>query len=158
MTTPTGSRSARASRWSSSSGARDAERDGDRIYAVLRAVAGSSDGRARAHGAACRRAAAGHRPGIREGRVSPATVGLVEAHGTGTPAGDRTEVQALRGCSIDAAVTDGTCAIGSVKSMIGHTKCTAGLAGLVKTALRCTAGAAPHDQRQAAVHAHRVRR
>ena len=67
--------------------------------------------------------------------VSPATVGLIEAHGTGTVAGDGAEVQALTQVFSDAKAPRQGCAIGSVKSMIGHTKCTAGAAGLVKAAL-----------------------
>jgi acyl transferase domain-containing protein/NAD(P)H-dependent flavin oxidoreductase YrpB (nitropropane dioxygenase family)/NADP-dependent 3-hydroxy acid dehydrogenase YdfG len=113
----------------------DAERDGDRIYAVIRGVAGSSDGRARGLTAphpdgqisALRRAYA-------KAGVSPAAVGLIEAHGTGTVAGDRAELETLRTVLDDAGAARRSCAIGSVKSMIGHTKCTAGVAGLVKVA------------------------
>lgn len=113
----------------------DAERDGDRIYAVIRGVAGSSDGRARGLTAphpdgqirALRRAYA-------KAGVSPATVGLIEAHGTGTVAGDRAEIETLRTVLDEAGAARRSCAIGSVKSMIGHTKCTAGVAGLVKVA------------------------
>ena len=113
----------------------DAERDGDRIYAVIRGVAGSSDGRARGLTAphpdgqirALRRAYA-------KAGVSPAAVGLIEAHGTGTVAGDRAEIETLRTVLDEAGAARRSCAIGSVKSMIGHTKCTAGVAGLVKVA------------------------
>ncbi len=74
----------------------DAERDGDRIYAVIQGVGAASDGRDRSLTAprpegqmrALRRAYA-------QAGFSPATVGLVEAHGTGTVAGDRAEVEAL---------------------------------------------------------------
>jgi len=114
----------------------DAERDGDRIYAVIKAVGGSSDGRDRGLTAprpegqmrALERAyaAAGFAPG---------TVGLVEAHGTGTVAGDQAEVDALTRVFARGGSRPGGCAIGSVKSMIGHTKCAAGVAGLVKVAL-----------------------
>jgi acyl transferase domain-containing protein/NAD(P)H-dependent flavin oxidoreductase YrpB (nitropropane dioxygenase family)/NADP-dependent 3-hydroxy acid dehydrogenase YdfG len=113
----------------------DAERDGDRIYAVIRGVAGSSDGRARGLTAphpdgqirALRRAYA-------KAGVSPAAVELIEAHGTGTVAGDRAEIETLRTVLDEAGAARRSCAIGSVKSMIGHTKCTAGVAGLVKVA------------------------
>jgi acyl transferase domain-containing protein/NAD(P)H-dependent flavin oxidoreductase YrpB (nitropropane dioxygenase family) len=114
----------------------DAERDGDRIYAVIRGVAGASDGRDRSLTAprpegqmrALRRAYA-------HAGISPATVGLVEAHGTGTVAGDRAEVEAVSAVFAEAGAARQECAIGSVKSMIGHTKATAGVAGLIKTAL-----------------------
>jgi acyl transferase domain-containing protein/NAD(P)H-dependent flavin oxidoreductase YrpB (nitropropane dioxygenase family)/NAD(P)-dependent dehydrogenase (short-subunit alcohol dehydrogenase family) len=114
----------------------DAERDGDRIYAVIKGAGSSSDGKDRGLTAprpegqarALRRAYA-------KAGVSPATVGLIEAHGTGTVAGDGAEVQALTQVFSDAQAPRQGCAIGSVKSMIGHTKCTAGAAGLVKAAL-----------------------
>lgn len=112
----------------------DAERDGDRVYAVIKSIAGSSDGRdkgltaPRPEGqvAALQRAyeAAG---------INPATVGLVEAHGTGTAAGDVAEVEALK--RVFTGSRRQGCALGSVKSMIGHTKCAAGAAGLVKATL-----------------------
>jgi acyl transferase domain-containing protein/NAD(P)H-dependent flavin oxidoreductase YrpB (nitropropane dioxygenase family)/NAD(P)-dependent dehydrogenase (short-subunit alcohol dehydrogenase family) len=114
----------------------DAERDGDRIYAVIRGVGSASDGRDRSLTAprpegqmrALRRAYA-------QAGFSPATVGLVEAHGTGTVAGDGAEVQALATVFGEYGSGRQACAIGSVKSMIGHTKATAGVAGLIKAAL-----------------------
>ena len=114
----------------------DAERDGDRIYAVIRGVAAASDGRDRSLTAprpegqmrALRRAYA-------QARVSPATVGLVEAHGTGTVAGDGAEVEALTSVFGKHEADRQACAVGSVKSMIGHTKATAGVAGVMKAAL-----------------------
>ena len=113
----------------------DAERDGDRIYAVVKGVGASSDGRdkgltaPRAEGQlrALNRAYA-------HARVNPAHVGLVEAHGTGTVVGDQTEARAIGQLLRDAGADAQSCAIGSVKSMIGHSKCAAGLAGLIKTA------------------------
>ena len=114
----------------------DAERDGDRIYAVIKGMGSSSDGRARGLTAprpegqtlALKRAYA--RAGI-----DPATVGYVEAHGTGTAVGDVVEVQALAEVLRDAGAGPGSCAVGSVKSSIGHTKCAAGMAGLINAAL-----------------------
>ncbi|MBI4589391.1 MAG: acyltransferase domain-containing protein, partial [Candidatus Rokubacteria bacterium] len=114
----------------------DAERDGDRIYAVIQGVGGSSDGKAKGLTAprpegqilALRRAYA-------KAGVSATTVALFEAHGTGTVVGDRTEAVALSAFLEEAGAVPQSCAIGSVKSMIGHTKATAGVAGLVKVAL-----------------------
>ncbi|WUI01963.1 SDR family NAD(P)-dependent oxidoreductase [Spirillospora sp. NBC_00431] len=120
----------------------DAERDGDRIYAVVKAVAGSSDGRSlgltapRAEGQRRALDRAYERAG-----VAPASVGLVEAHGTGTEVGDRTELATLR--SAFAAAAPGSVTLGSVKSQIGHTKCAAGLAGLIKTAYALHTGVLP---------------
>jgi len=114
----------------------DAERDGDRIYAVIKAIAGSSDGRDKSLTAprpegqirALTRAYA-------KAQISPATVRLIEAHGTGTVAGDQAEMQALKQVFGASGSSRQSCAVGSVKSLIGHTKCTAGVAGLVKVAL-----------------------
>jgi polyketide-type polyunsaturated fatty acid synthase PfaA len=114
----------------------DAERDGDRIYALLKGVGTASDGKAvsvmapRLEGEvlALRRAyeAAG---------VDPSTVGLIEAHGTGTPVGDATEIESLK--TVFGTRAGGTphCALGSVKSMIGHTMPAAGIAGVIKASL-----------------------
>jgi malonyl CoA-acyl carrier protein transacylase len=114
----------------------DAERDGDRIYAVIQGVAGSSDGRAKGLTAPRRegQALALRRAYQRTG-ISPATVGLFEAHGTGTVVGDRSEAISLSTVLAEANAGRAAHAIGSVKSMIGHTKSTAGVAGLVKAAL-----------------------
>ncbi|MBI2302160.1 MAG: acyltransferase domain-containing protein [Armatimonadetes bacterium] len=113
----------------------DAERDGDHIYAVIRGIAGSSDGRALGLTAPN---LAGQARAVRmayeHAQLSPATVELVEAHGTGTAVGDRTEVEALASIYQAAGASVGQVAIGSVKSNIGHTKCAAGLASLIKTA------------------------
>ncbi|WP_134666842.1 MULTISPECIES: type I polyketide synthase [unclassified Amycolatopsis] len=114
----------------------DAERDGDRIYAVVKGVGAASDGKAlgltapRPEGQARALERA-----YRDAGVSPADVGLVEAHGTGTVVGDATELRTLTSFFAESGATPGSCALGSVKSQIGHTKCAAGLAGLIKAAL-----------------------
>ncbi len=114
----------------------DAERDGDRVYAVIKAVSGSSDGKAlgltapRPDGQirALKRAYA-------KAGFSPASLELFEAHGTGTPVGDKAEAEtitrALRAEGADA----NSVALGSVKTLVGHTKASAGVAGLIKMAL-----------------------
>ncbi|MGQ0700764.1 MAG: SDR family NAD(P)-dependent oxidoreductase [Panacagrimonas sp.] len=114
----------------------DAERDGDRIYAVIKATAGSSDGKAlgltapRSEG----QVRALNRAYAKAG-FSPATLGLVEAHGTGTPLGDRTEAQTISRALNEAHAPAKSVAIGSVKTLVGHTKAAAGVAGLIKVAL-----------------------
>ncbi|MEO8755361.1 MAG: acyltransferase domain-containing protein, partial [Casimicrobiaceae bacterium] len=114
----------------------DAERDGDRIYAVIKGVGGGSDGKSlgltapRAQGQARTLARAYARAG-----VDARDVGLVEAHGTGTVVGDRTELETLNQFFASAGALPASIALGSVKSQIGHTKCTAGLAGVIKGAL-----------------------
>ncbi|GAA2741009.1 SDR family NAD(P)-dependent oxidoreductase [Kitasatospora cinereorecta] len=122
----------------------DAERDGDRVYAVVQGVGSASDGRSlgltapRPEGqrAALERA-------YRSAGVEPAAVGLVEAHGTGTVVGDRTELATLTEVFTEAGAAPGSCALGSVKSQIGHTKCAAGLAGLIKASLALHTGVLP---------------
>ena len=114
----------------------DAERDGNRIYAVLRGIGTSSDGRFKSIYAprkegqmtALRRA-------YHDAECAPGSVELFEAHGTGTAVGDATELSALT--SVIAEDTDDRrhAAIGSVKSQIGHTKAAAGVGGMIKVAL-----------------------
>jgi polyketide-type polyunsaturated fatty acid synthase PfaA len=115
----------------------DAERDGDRIYAVIRGWGASSDGKAKSIYAprwegqvkALQRCyeAAGY---------GPETVELVEAHGTGTKAGDTAEFSALKEVFDASKRPDRQwCAIGTIKSQMGHTKATAGAVGLLKTVL-----------------------
>ncbi|MBO0654662.1 SDR family oxidoreductase [Streptomyces triculaminicus] len=122
----------------------DAQRDGDRIYAVVKGVGSSSDGRSR--GLTAPRPE-GQRTALErayaQARISPARVGLVEAHGTGTVVGDRTELDVLTEVFQESAAASGGCVIGSVKSQIGHTKCAAGLAGVIKTALALYTGVRP---------------
>ncbi len=112
----------------------DAERDGDKIYAVVRGVGSSSDGRAKSIYAPLPEGQAlALKRTYEAAEYSPATVELVEAHGTGTRAGDISEFTSL------SAVFDGSgrkdrqwCALGTVKSQIGHTKSAAAAAGLIK--------------------------
>ncbi|MEU7632090.1 beta-ketoacyl synthase N-terminal-like domain-containing protein, partial [Nocardia sp. NPDC049220] len=115
----------------------DAERDGDRIFAVIRGIGTASDGRG---GAIYAPQSTGQARALRRAYemagYGPDTVELVEAHGTGTAAGDAAEVAALRAVFGEAGRTDsGWCALGSVKSQIGHTKNAAGAAGLLKATL-----------------------
>lgn len=114
----------------------DAERDGDRIYAVIKGVGSSSDGKDK--GLTAPRPAGQMRAVRRaweKAGSSPATVGLIEAHGTGTVVGDQAEAETVSRVLTEANAEKQSCALGSVKSLIGHTKCTAGVAGLVKAAL-----------------------
>ncbi|MBL8795623.1 MAG: SDR family NAD(P)-dependent oxidoreductase [Planctomycetia bacterium] len=114
----------------------DAERDGDRIYAVIRGLGTSSDGKGQAIYAP---SSAGQvrclQDAYRRAGVTPDTIELVEAHGTGTRAGDAAEVTALNEVYSAAGKQGSWCALGSIKSQIGHTKAAAGAAGLIKAAL-----------------------
>ena len=115
---------------------KNAERDGDRIYAVIKGIGTSSDGKSQSiYAPRVEGQTNALRMAYRNAGVSPATVGLVEAHGTGTRVGDRVEFQALRRIFSESEAKRQSCALGSVKSMIGHTKAAAGAAGLIKAAL-----------------------
>lgn len=114
----------------------DAQRDGNRIYALIRGVGIASDGhglsvmapRPEGEQLALRRA-------YEQAGVEPGTVGLIEAHGTGTPLGDATELASLAAILGPRRGKYPATAVGSVKSMIGHLMPAAGMAGLIKAAL-----------------------
>lgn len=122
----------------------DAERDGDRVHALIVGAGSASDGRA-----------AGILSPLVDGQVraverawrdagldpaAPGAVGLVEAHGTGAPAGDEAELATLR----RVFGTDGPpIGLGTVKSMIGHAMPAAGIAGLIKAAFALRDGVLP---------------
>jgi len=114
----------------------DAERDGDKIYAVLRGMGGSSDGKGKGITAPN---PAGQKLCIRRAwenaGLSPATATLIEGHGTSTRVGDAVEVESFNEVLSSFHVPTGSVALGSVKSNIGHLKGAAGAAGLLKTAL-----------------------
>jgi polyketide-type polyunsaturated fatty acid synthase PfaA len=114
----------------------DAERDNDRIYAVVRGIGTSSDGRYKSiYAPRSEGQARALRRAYENAGVAPASVGLIEAHGTGTVAGDLCEVTTLRQVFSEDNGRRQHIALGSVKSQIGHTKAAAGAAGLIKAAL-----------------------
>ncbi len=115
----------------------DALKDGDHIYAIIKGTAIGNDGAARIGYTA---------PGV-DGQVaviteaqtiagvSPETISYIEAHGSGTPLGDSIEVQALTRAFRRQTNKKGFCAIGSVKTNLGHVEMAAGVTGLIKTVL-----------------------
>ncbi|HLZ37305.1 MAG TPA: beta-ketoacyl synthase N-terminal-like domain-containing protein, partial [Mycobacteriales bacterium] len=114
----------------------DAERDGDRIYAVILGIGGSSDGKGKGITAPN---PVGQRLAVerawRNAGVDPATVSMIEAHGTSTRVGDAAELESLTKVLGAAGAGPGSIALGSVKSNIGHLKAAAGTAGMFKTAM-----------------------
>lgn len=114
----------------------DAERDGNRIYALLKSAGISSDGKGagllapRTEGQQLSIARA-----YLEAGISPDTIGLVEAHGTGIPLGDAVELHSLQTCFGPRRGEHADVAIGSVKSMVGHLVPASGAVSLIKTAL-----------------------
>ena len=114
----------------------DAERDGDKIYAVLRGIAGSSDGKGKGITAPnpvgqilCTQRA------WENAGLSPADVGYIEGHGTSTRVGDVVEVQSMIDVLAPFHLPANSVPIGSVKSNIGHLKAAAGAAGILKAVL-----------------------
>lgn len=115
----------------------DALADGDPILAVIRGIAINNDGSDKAGFAA---------PGLRAqaeviaaaqavAEVTPDSIRYVETHGTGTPMGDPIEIAALTEAFRRGTDRTGYCAIGTVKTHIGHLDAAAGVAGLIKTVL-----------------------
>ena len=114
----------------------DAERDCDRIYAVIKGIGASSDGKYKSIYAPN---GSGQAKALRRAYLDAGfgleTIELIEAHGTGTKAGDTAEMEGLKQVFAPTSREGQYVAMGSVKSQIGHTKSTAGAAGLVKAAL-----------------------
>ncbi len=113
----------------------DAKRDRDKIYAVVRGVGTSGDGRAKSIYAPSKEGQIrALRRAYENAEVNPETIGLIEAHGTGTAAGDACEISAISEVYHKESKRRDTI-IGSVKSQIGHLRMSAGVAGFIKVAL-----------------------
>ncbi|MFJ9773637.1 beta-ketoacyl synthase N-terminal-like domain-containing protein [Kitasatospora sp. NPDC101157] len=116
---------------------KEALADGDWIHAVVKGSAVNNDGSLKTGYTAP--SIAGQAEVIADAQevadVEPDSIGYVEAHGTGTPLGDPIEVAALTQAFRQGTERTGFCALGSVKTNIGHLDTAAGMAGLVKTAL-----------------------
>lgn len=114
---------------------KDAKRDKDKIYGVIRGVGSSGDGKGKGIFSP---SAEGQLRALRcayeSAGVKPETVSLIEAHGTGTRVGDNYELEALNKFIQKDKLTH-TIGVGSVKSQIGHTRLSAGIAGLIKVLL-----------------------
>ncbi len=114
----------------------DAERDGDKIYAVIRGIGGASDGKGKGITAPN---PVGQKLCVERGwenaGLSAATVTLIEGHGTSTRVGDLVEAQCMVEVFGSTQLPPQSVALGSVKSNIGHLKGAAGAAGILKTAL-----------------------
>ncbi|WP_328616438.1 AMP-binding protein [Amycolatopsis sp. NBC_00355] len=130
----------------------DALADHDHIHAVLPGWAMTNDGPDRAGYAVPGPAgqAAAVAEALAVAGVDPAEVRLIEAHGSGTPLGDAIEVAALN--RVYGDLPPGTCALGSVKTNIGHLDAAAGVAGLIKTVLSVRHGVIPPNLHFTAPH------
>ncbi|MEC8192296.1 MAG: SDR family NAD(P)-dependent oxidoreductase [Myxococcota bacterium] len=116
---------------------RDAHRDGDRVYAVIKGIGASSDGKGKGITAPNPR---GQRLALERAYaaagIDPVDVDLIECHGTSTVVGDKVEVESISAVIGAGRRGDrGPIRIGSVKSNIGHLKSAAGAASCIKAAL-----------------------
>ncbi|HEU5134543.1 MAG TPA: amino acid adenylation domain-containing protein [Steroidobacteraceae bacterium] len=123
----------------------DALADGDTVYAVIRGAAVNNDG---AHKASFTAPSATAQARVIAAAqecagVEPRSITYVEAHGTATPLGDPIEVEALTQAFRSGTADRQFCALGSVKSNVGHLVIAAGAAGLIKTALAARHGVLP---------------
>jgi acyl transferase domain-containing protein/acyl carrier protein len=123
----------------------DALADGDSIHAVIRGTAVNNDGSSKMSYTAP--AVDGHAEAVTEALaiagVDPATVGYIETHGTATDLGDPIEFAALKKAFEAATDRKQFCALGSVKSNLGHLDAAAGMAGLIKAVMALKHGAIP---------------
>lgn len=129
-----------------------ARRDGDRVYAVIHGSAVNNDGRS--SGSMGRPSRIGQvellQRAYADAGVPASAVGYIEAHGTGTRAGDPVELSALAEVLSPGRAADARAWVGSVKTNIGHTEATAGIAGLIKASL-----VLQHDLVPPSLHHHR---
>jgi amino acid adenylation domain-containing protein len=113
-----------------------AEKDGDKIYGIIRGIGINNDGGFK--GSFTAPSSAGQADVIKkaliDAQVSPDTLSYIEAHGTATPIGDPIEFEGLQ-MAFGEQDSKNYCAIGSIKSNMGHLTAAAGVAGLIKTVL-----------------------
>ncbi|MEV6986121.1 beta-ketoacyl synthase N-terminal-like domain-containing protein [Sphaerisporangium sp. NPDC051017] len=123
----------------------DALSDGDWIHGVVKASAVNNDGHDKIGYTAPSETgqAAAMRAALSLAGIRPDDVGYIEGHGTGTPLGDRIEIAALRSVYGTASRDDAFCALGSVKSNVGHLDAAAGVTGLIKAVLTVRNGIIP---------------
>lgn len=121
----------------------DAERDGDRIYAVVAGIGSSSDGIGKSiYAPSAKGQALALRRAYDQAGFPMSDVELIEGHGTATSAGDAAELDGLK-LAAGSVEKRQTCALGSVKSQIGHLKAAAGAAGLIKAVMALRNGVLP---------------
>ncbi|MGH8878090.1 MAG: beta-ketoacyl synthase N-terminal-like domain-containing protein, partial [Stackebrandtia sp.] len=113
-----------------------AQRDGDHIRGVILGVGTNQDGKSNGITAPSSRAQTELQLGVyRQAGINPDSITLVEAHGTGTALGDPIEIEALTRSFAEFTDRRQFCAVGSIKTNIGHTGQAAGVAGVIKCLL-----------------------
>lgn len=122
----------------------DAQRDNDRIYAVVNGVGISSDGKGGITAPSVSGQSLAVDRAYKAAGYSFAEVELIEGHGTGTPVGDGVELNTFKAAKQrHGASPEHRCGIGSIKSNIGHTKAAAGVAGFIKAVMSTYYGILP---------------
>jgi polyketide synthase 5 len=120
----------------------DAQRDGDRILAVIRGTAANQDGHTVNIATPSEKAQSEvYRAALAAAGVDAATVGMVEAHGTGTPIGDPIEYASIA----NVYAIEGPCALATVKTNFGHAQSASGALGVLKTVLALQHGVVPQN-------------
>ncbi len=122
----------------------DAIADKDKIYSIIKSVGASSDGKSLGLTAPRKSGQIkAFNRSYKEAGILPSEVGLYEAHGTGTVVGDKTELSSITELMLESGALPNQSHMGSVKTQIGHTKCAAGLAALIKASLSVYHGIKP---------------
>ena len=124
----------------------DAQRDGDRVLALVRGTAvgqdGDSAGLTVPNGPAQEKVI---RSALATAHLGPEDISYVEAHGTGTPLGDPIEFGAIGDVFVDSHTKDQPVLVGSVKTNLGHMEPASGIVGVIKTVLQLRSGTVyPH--------------
>ncbi|HMY59819.1 MAG TPA: type I polyketide synthase, partial [Pseudomonadota bacterium] len=133
----------------------DAQRDGDRIWAIIRGSAVNQDGRSTGLTAPNVRAQESLiRDALKDAGVDPDSIGYVETHGTGTALGDPIEVQALTTVLGKPRPDGKQCILGALKTNLGHLEGAAGVASVIKTALLFAKERIPKNLHFRALNAH----
>ncbi|WP_317045035.1 polyketide synthase [Flavobacterium segetis] len=113
-----------------------AQKDGDRVYGLIKGIGVSNDGGNK--GSFTAPSAEGQaiaiKKAIQDAQIEPSTISYIETHGTATPLGDPIEIEGLK-LAFGSQPKNGVCALGSIKSNMGHLTAAAGVAGLIKTIL-----------------------
>lgn len=113
-----------------------AQNDGDKIYGIIKGIGITNDGGNKGSFTApsTEGQAVAIRKAIQDAQVTPDSISYIETHGTATPMGDPIEIEGLK-MAFGKQIKNGCCAIGSIKSNMGHLTAAAGVAGLIKTIL-----------------------
>jgi amino acid adenylation domain-containing protein len=113
-----------------------AQKDGDKIYGLIKGIGVTNDGGSKGSFTApsTEGQAIAITKAIQDAQIAPNSISYIETHGTATPLGDPIEIEGLK-MAFGAQPKNGFCAIGSIKSNMGHLTAAAGVAGLIKTIL-----------------------